>query len=1027
MSSCPLKTSYPIQLRPSTATVFSRTQKLLRALCILACLCVAGVASASEHHGQVTFNGLPVPGATVTATQGTKKFSTISNEDGSYAFTDLPDGTWHIAIEMLGFAKLDQDVTITPTMPRVKWELKMLSLDQILAQTRVQKSTAPVIAATAPKPEVPKPGEPAAPEPQKAPEDANQQPSDGFLVNGSVNNAATSQFTIAPAFGNTRSGTKGLYTGSLGLIVNSSVFDAQQYSVTGSSVSKPSYTNLVGVATIGGPIKIPHLLPRGPNFFIAYQWTRDSDATTFPALVPTLAQRNGNFTNTIYNPATGLPYAGSVPISPQAQALLNLYPLPNVTGNVYNYEVPVLSHTHQDAMQSRLDKTFGQRNQVYGGFAFQSTRSNNVNLFGFVDSDAILGINTNVNWSHRFNHHIFTNLGFTLSRLRTSVTPYFANRQNISGAAGITGNSVAPSDWGPPALSFSSGIASLSDGGSVFNRNRTDAFSASASWYHDKHNFTFGGDFRRPEFNILAQSNPRGSFNFTGTATQGPGGVGGDPFADFLVGVPDASQIAFGNADKYFRQSIYDAYATDDWRLRPELTINAGIRWEYGSPMTELKNRLVNLDVSSGFTNVQPVLATSPVGSVTGSRYPSSLIHADHLGIEPRVGLSWRPIPGSTLVVRAGYGVYDDTSVYQSIASAMAQQAPLPNYKSFSVANSSACPLTLANGFNCASVATFGIDPNFRVGYAQTWQLAVQRDLPGALQMTVTYLGVKGTRGVQTYLPNTYPLGATNPCPSCFSGFTYRSSNGNSRRESGSIQLRRRLRSGFTASAQYTFSKSMDDDSVLGGQGPIAAGATSQNLASGSIAQNWLNLSGERSLSNFDQRHLLSTQFQYTSGMGLGGGSLMTGWRGRLLKDWTVQGQITAGTGLPETPIYYAITPGSGVAGWIRPNRTTASIYAAPAGKFLNAAAYTTPTPGQWGNAGRNSITGPGQLSFNASLARTFRLNKRFNLDFRVDSSNVLNHVVFSNWNNITNSSQFGAPGNANSMRSMQATTRLRF
>jgi hypothetical protein len=1003
---------------------------LLRVLCLLILLCITGVASASEHHGQVTFNGLPVPGATVTATQGTKKLSTISNEDGSYAFNDLPDGTWHITIEMLGFAKHEDDVAITSTTPGVTWELKMLPLDQILAQTRVQQAAPPVVVAAtavAPKPEASKPGQAAAaPEPAKSQEDANQQPSDGFLVNGSVNNAATSQFTVAPAFGNQRSGAKGLYTGSVGVVVNNSAFDAQPYSFSGTAVPKAGYTDLTGVVTFGGPIRIPHLLPRGPNFFVGYQWTRDSNAAILPALMPTLAQRMGIFANTIYNPATGLPYAGNVPITTQAQALLNLYPLPNITNNTsYNYEIPILSHTHQDAMQSRLDKAFGQRNQVYGQFSFQSTRSNNASVFGFLDTTDILGLNSSVNWQHRFNHHIFTNLGFNFSRLRTLVSPFFDYRQNISGSAGITGNSMAPADWGPPALAFSSGIAGLSDTNSAFNRNRTDGVSVSASWYHDKHNITFGADFRRQEFNVLSQQNPRGAFTFTGTATQNAAGAGGDPFADFLVGVPDASTIAFGNADKYLRQPVYDAYATDDWRIRPELTINAGIRWEYGAPIAELFNRLVNLDVNSSFTQVVPVLASNPIGTVSGSHYPNSLIRSDMLGIEPRVGLSWRPIPGSTLVVRAGYGVYDDTSVYQSTALQMAQQTPLS--KSFTAQNSAACPLTLANGFNCTSSDTFGIDPNFRVGYAQTWQLALQRDLPGALQMTVTYLGIKGTRGVQAYLPNTYPLGATNPCPTCTSAFVYRSSNGNSTRESGSVQLRRRLRSGFTASAQYTFSKSIDDDSVLGGQGPIAAGATSQNLATATIAQNWLNLTGERSLSNFDQRQLLNATAQYTSGMGMGGGTLMTGWRGHLLKDWTVLGTLTFGTGLPETPIYSAITPGYGNSGSIRPNRTTASIYAAPAGKFLNAAAYTAPTPGQWGNAGRNSITGPGQLSFNASLARTFRLNKRFNLDFRMDSSNILNHVVFSSWVNITNSTQFGAPGSANGMRSLQATARLRF
>src|SRR5580658_3734558 len=100
---------------------FLRTQRLFRNLCILACFSIAAIASASEYHGQVTFNGLPVPGATIIATQGTKKLVTISNEDGSYAFTDLPDGTWHISIEMQCFAKLDQDVAIVPNVEAGKW------------------------------------------------------------------------------------------------------------------------------------------------------------------------------------------------------------------------------------------------------------------------------------------------------------------------------------------------------------------------------------------------------------------------------------------------------------------------------------------------------------------------------------------------------------------------------------------------------------------------------------------------------------------------------------------------------------------------------------------------------------------------------------------------------------------------------------------------------------------------------------------------------------------------------------------
>src|SRR5208283_3411887 len=107
-------------------------------------------------------------------------------------------------------------------------------------------------------------------------------------------------------------------------------------------------------------------------------------------------------------------------------------------------------------------------------------------------------------------------------------------------------------------------------------------------WNRFRHNFTFGGDIRPQEFNYLSQQNPRGAFTFTGAATAGGTATGGSDLADFLLGIPETSAIAFGNADKYFRESVYDAYFTDDWRVNPELTVNAGARWEYGAPITEL-------------------------------------------------------------------------------------------------------------------------------------------------------------------------------------------------------------------------------------------------------------------------------------------------------------------------------------------------------------------------------------------------------------------------------------------------------
>jgi hypothetical protein len=991
-------------------------------LVALVCLCTSVVSRASQYYGQVTFGGLPVPGATITATQGTKTFSVTSDEGGVFHFADLPDGQWKIEVRLQCFEPIASDVAVAPKMPAAKFELKILPTDQLEA---LAKAPPPVPAAPPPLKTIAEKSkddksQQAPAEMPKPPEDTNEQSSDGFLVNGSVNNAATSQFSLNQAFGNHRYSTKGLYNGGFAVILDNSALDARQYSLTGFSTPKPVYDRITAGFTFGGPLKIPHLLPRGPNFFVAYQWTRNHTAQTDSALVPTLDERMGI-----------LPGA-TVPVNPQASALLQFYPLPNVSGNPqYNFQIPVLNSSHQDILQSRMDKTLGRRDQLWGNFNFESTRADNVNLFSFVDTTDTLGFNTNINWTHRLNQHLFLNAAYRFSRLRTLIRPEFENKQNVSGDAGITGNSQDPTDWGPPALNFSSGIAPLTDAQSAFNRNRTDGFSGSIGLYRGRHNITAGGDIRKQQYNDYFQQDPRGSFSFTGEAT-------GSDLADFLTGIPDASSIAFGNADKYFRQTVYDAYATDDWRVMPILTLNIGVRWEFGAPMTELKDRLVNLDITSGFAQAASVLASDPVGPLTGQKYPNSLVRPDLSGVEPRIGISWRPIPASTIVIRGGYGIYHDTSVYLTPMLQLAQQAPLS--KSVKQQNSAGCPLTLANGFTSCGTTTpdlFAIDPNFRVGYAQTWNLSIQRDLPWALQMTATYLGVKGTHGVQEVLPNSYPVGAANPCPRCPSGFVYETTGGNSTRQSGQLQLRRRLRAGFAASLLYTYSKSIDDDAVLGGQGHQSSSSASQSDLSdissstptpnAQIAQDWLDLTAERSLSSFDQRHLLNLQMQYTTGQGLEGGTLLGGWRGRALKEWTLLTQLNVGTGFPETPAYFVPVPGTGSIGSLRPSLTGAPIIGGQNGAHVNASAFTTPAPGTWGNAGRNSITGPNQFSLDGGMQRTFRPSKNFYLDTRIEATNLLNHPVFSTWNTVLGNLQFGLPQYANPMRSMQATMRLRF
>jgi outer membrane receptor protein involved in Fe transport len=750
----------------------------------------------------------------------------------------------------------------------------------------------------------------------------------------------------------------------------------------------------------------------------------DNNASTEPALLPTALERRGDFSQTldgfgrpvrVIDPATGLPFPGNtIPrdrISPQAAALLAYYPDPNIDGTGYNYQTPVVTTTRTDNVQSRLQRQLTQRDGFVASFSFQRTTTDSTSLLGFDNSRENRGVNADGTFSHRFSPFVTTRARYQFTRQVNEANPYFANRINVSGDAGIAGNNQDPINWGPPTLSFASGIERLADTQSSFLKTLTHGWSSESFVGRGRHSLTLGGGVRRHAIDIRSQQDPRGAFTFTGAYS-------GFDFADFLLGIPATSSIAFGNTDKFFRGFSYDAYITDDWRVSPGLTVNAGVRWEYESPFVEQRGRLVNLDIASGFSGIAPVLADNPVGALTGADYPESLVRPDKRGIQPRVGVAWRPIPGSSLVVRGGYGIYRNTNVYQSIATLMAQQPPLST--SFSVQNSAAQPLTLANGFVAPggfAPNTFAVDPDFRVGYAHNWQASVQRDLPASLTVLATYLGTKGSHLMQEILPNTYPVGAVNPCASCPAGYVFLTSNGSSSRHAGQVQLRRRLRNGLTATVQYTLAKAEDNAAAF-------LGAT---LSGSAIAQNWLDLDAEQAPSNFDQRHQVTAQFQYTTGVGVTGGALVGGIAGSLLRGWTITSQLTAGSGLPVTPLHLAAVPGTGFTGTIRAGLTGAPVDAIPSGLYANPAAYGPPAPGSWGDAGRNSITGPSQFTMNAGIRRTFPWGARMNLEWGLDATNVLNRVSYRSVNVLAGSPQFGLPVGTNNPRKIQSVLRFRF
>jgi hypothetical protein len=955
---------------------------------LLAMVSLAGsmLAASSEHRGEVRFGEVPIPGAVVQATQGDKTLRVVTAPDGSYTFPDLGDGSWTVQVEMAGFETVQREVVAPRDSAVAKWDLKMLPISGMKAPA---SPGFPVSSPSTPTLQTSVPSEDAA---------------DRLLINGSVSNGASTPFALASAFGNNRRPVRSLYSWTFSANGNNSVLDARSYSLTGQDTPRPAYNRLNSTLSVAGPLQIPGVFRNG-SFTLTYTRTQNKNANLQTVQMPTAAERIGNFSGSsspIIDPATGSPFSGNVipqeRISPQAQALVGLYPLPNFDGTGrYNYQLPVLGVTHGDNLNAAVNNfTVTSKDRLSFTFGLSSTRSDNPDIFGFTDASRNKGINASVTLNHRFTTRVSGTVRYSFSRSVSEAVPFFGTRHDVSGDAGITGNDRDSRNWGPPSLSFSGGIARLSSGSYAFDRTMSNTVGYTSSYVMGRHAFGFGADYRSQQFNLLSQRDARGSFTFTGAET-------GNDFADFLLGVPTASSIAFGNADKYFRQSFVNGYLTDDYRVKANITLNLGVRFEYESPIIEKYGRLVNLDIAPGFASATPKIA----GSAT-----ESLVRPDKSGIQPRLGLAWRPRAASSMIVRAAYGLYRDTTVYRSLADQMAQQSPLS--KSLSVQNTPSQPLTLADGFRgspSVTATTFAIDPDFRVGTAQNWQLSVQQDLPQSMQMTMTYLGIKGTHVPQRILPNTYPGGAANPCPSCPSGFVYLMSGGNTNRHSGTIEVRRRQRNGFQASVLYTFAKAIDDAGIGGSL----------------ITQDWQNRRAERALSNFDQRHQMQVQGQYTTGMLAGIGGFWDGWRGHAFKEWTLTANLTMGSGTPLTPVIIAPVAGTGMTGSLRPNVTGAALYVSDSGGFLNPAAFTAPAPGEWGNAGRNTITGPGQFGLNASIARTFRVNERVNMDLTVSATNVLNRVTFPTWNTTVNSSQFGLPTRANGMRTLQPSLRVRF
>ena len=837
---------------------------------------------------------------------------------------------------------------------------------------------------------------------------------------------------------------------------NTSSLNATPYALSGQPSEKPGYLQQRFGASIGGPLNIPHIYHGGSKtfYFFNYNGSYGDTPYNFLTTVPTALERGGDFSQTlingqpvqVFNPATGLPFANAtIPqnlINSASKGLLSYIPLPNLPGTTQNFQYLTAATNNSTDLNFRLNQALGgssispgrgrargPQNNLSFGFHYHNVDQTLINAFPTVGGHTTTdGYDIPIGYVRSFGK-LVNNFRFDFNRSSISTNNLYAFNTDITGDLGISGVSQNPFAWGLPNLSFTH-FSGITDTNPVNDRNQTWTFSDNLIWSHGKHTVRWGGDFRRIQLNTQTDSNPRGSFVFTGALTsQFVNGVAvpgtGYDLADFLLGVPQQTSVQYGYDRYYFRGNSWDLFVQDEWRARGNLTFNVGLRYEYVSPLSESNNRIVNLDTNSTFTAVAPV-QPGQVGPVSGMVYPITLVNPDRNNFAPRVGVAWKAAKNT--VVRAGYGINYNTAAYQNIVQNMAFQPPFSNTQT-NVASPTNI-LTLQNGFPTTTSVTnnYGIDPNYGLGYVQIWNLDIQQEITRTLILNLDYTGTKGTRLDVLTAPNSTANGVLIPA---VQPYYYEASVGDSTANAGTVRVRKRLARGVSLGGTFTWSKSLDDASTIGAGSSIVS-ANGKITGVTVVAQNAFDLSAERGLSSFNQEFRFTGDYLWELPFGKGRRWLSSsGWKQDFLGGWQWSGDWTIASGLPFTPriVGSYSNVNSGVNGTLRGDVTGApvNIPDPSIAEWFNTAAFVVPPTGQYGDARRNGIIGPGQVLFDMALTKVIPLKETRNVELRLSSTNVFNHPIYSSIDTVLSSPTFGRVISVSSMRAILLTARFRF
>ena len=824
---------------------------------------------------------------------------------------------------------------------------------------------------------------------------------------------------------------------------DNSALAAEPYSLTNANPAKLSTYHNSGGVSMGGPLVIPKLFNGHEKtlFFLNYQFRRSRTGNNVFSTVPTQAERGGDFSAlnaqlyvpgaTITGPRTAVgSVIPSALISPAAAGLMAYIPLPNLPGTVQNYYFQARTPNSTDNLNLRLVQTLTPKLNLAGVYNYSSSRNRGYNGFPSLTSNSSsLGQSASLTLGQTLSRTLVHSTAINWNRSSINTLNGYAFQTDIESKLGIGGVSNAPINYGLPTVSFTN-FTGINDTLPNISHNQQVRFTDSLTVVKAKHTLRVGMEFRKNQNNKLTQPLARGSYTFSGALTSqlGPTGLPvagtGLDFADFLLGLPYSTNEKFGTSATYLRYWGAIGYVQDDWRPLPRLSLNFGLRYELLPPWNELNGHMANLDINSAFTQAQ-VYTAGQAAPFSGS-VGNGLIRPDYNNFAPRFGLAWRPPLKKSTTVRAGYSWFYNSSAYSQVSNALLNQPPFSQAQLRYTSDSQI--LTLANGFPAAPpgsvLNTVAVDPNYRVGYAQIWNAGIETQIIRNMTLEAVYTGTKGTRLDLLRSPNVTVgtgLNAARLIPTA-AAFSYDQSNASSIYHAMQLRLTRRMSKGFMINGSYTFGKSIDDASSLNGGNQVGV-------------MNDKNFRGERGLSSFDVRHQLRFNYNYELPFGERKTFLNHGKIASVTGNWALSGSTSLQTGTPATIRLLGSTSnnsGSGNNFAERPNEIanpnlSASDRSALA--FFNTAAFAIPAAGTYGNAGRNTVIGPGSFTTNLALSKGIRMGKdqQRRLDIRFETNNVFNHPNFSGLNTSFGSITFGRVQGAQSMRTADVNLRFSF